>query len=49
MDSNESSLDLPVLEKPESLGIRSSNGQLPVPLIEAESGEANESGVSSED
>ena len=46
MDSNESSLDLPVLGKPESLGIRSSNGQLPVPLIEAESGEANESGVS---
>lgn len=45
-DSNESSLDIPVVEKPESLGIRSSNEQLPDPLIEAESVESNESGVS---
>ena len=45
-DSNESSFDLPVVEKPEALGIHSSLEELADSLIEGESGESNKSEMS---
>ena len=45
-DSNESSFDLPVVEKPEALGIHSSLEELADPLIEGESSESNKSEMS---